>query len=134
MLLDGSNLDLGHIEAKIADFLASAEKVNASVHRAAEQFEIVLAKVLRLLPGNCRCRYWDLDDFWCDSISRCGDVASLGGVPNWLSGGEGCDRFRLDVSLDTDPLLYSYKFTNSATGEQVLYLGKTPDGWLVSCP
>jgi hypothetical protein len=134
MLLDGSNLDLGDIEANIAGFLASAEEVDASVHRASEQFEIVLAKVLRLLPGNCRCRYWQLDDLSCDSMSRRGDVATLAGVPNWLSGGEGCDRFRLDVSLDKDPLLYSYKFTNSATGEQVLYLGKTPDGWLVDCP
>jgi hypothetical protein len=58
----------------------------------------------------------------------------LRGVPYWLSGGDGCDRFRIDVALDTNPLLYSYKFTNSMTDEQVLYVGKTPDGWRVNGP
>jgi hypothetical protein len=134
MLLDGSNLDLDDVEARITGYLTSAEEVDSNVHRACAQFEIVLAGVLRLLPGNRQSRYWGLDDFSCDSISRIGDVVTLQGVPNWLSGGGGCDQFRLDVALDTNPLLYSYKFTNSMTGEQVLYVGKTPDGWLVNGP
>jgi hypothetical protein len=134
MLLDGANLDLGDVEVRINGYLTSAEELDSNVHRACGQFQIVLANVLRLLPGNRQSRYWDLDDFSCDSMSRSGDVVTLRGVPYWLSGGDGCDRFRIDVALDTNPLLYSYKFTNSMTDEQVLYVGKTPDGWRVNGP
>src|SRR5258708_34127243 len=134
MLLDRSILDLGDEEAKITGFLASAEEVDLKVHRACEPFDIVLAKVLRLLAANQSSRYWQLDDLSCNSMSRSGDVVTLHGVPYWLAGGEGCDRFRLDVALGKEPLLYSYKFTNSVTGEQVLYLGKTPNAWIVNGP
>jgi hypothetical protein len=73
-------------------------------------------------------------DFSCTTISRVGDVVTLRGVPNWLSGGDGCDRLRIDVALDANPLLYSYKFTNSVTNDQILYVGKTPTGWIVNGP
>jgi hypothetical protein len=132
MLLDGSTLDLSDVEAKIRSFLAFAVDVDANAQRACAQFEIVLASVLRLLAGNRSTRYWQLDDFWCDSVVRSGDVVTLSGVPYWLSGGDGCDRFRLDVALGQEPLLYSYKFTKAATDEQLLYIGKTPDGWVVT--
>lgn len=63
-------------------------------------------------------------------MSRSDDVVTLCGIPYWLSGGERCDRFQIDVALGKEPLLYSFKFTNSMTGEQLLYVGKTSDGWL----
>jgi hypothetical protein len=134
MLLDGTNLNLRDVEAKIAEHLTSVEEVESNAERACQQFEIVLANVLRLLPGNRRSRYWDLDGFSYDSMSRCGGVVTLQGVPYWLSGGDGCDRFRIDVALETKPLLYSYKFTNSMADEQVLYVGKTPEGWHINGP
>ena len=84
--------------------------------------------MFRLLAGNRSSRYWRLDDFWCDSMSRSGDVVTLCGIPYWLSGGERCDRFQIDVALGKEPLLYSFKFTNSMTGEQLLYVGDV--GWL----
>lgn len=58
----------------------------------------------------------------------------LRGVANWLRGGVGCDRFRIDVALDKSPLLYSFRFTNSTTEQQILYVGKTPTGWLAHGP
>ena len=131
MLLDGSILDLADVEAKIKGFLALAEDVDSNVQQACAEFEIVLASVFRLLAGNRSSRYWRLDDFWCDSMSRSGDVVTLRGIPYWLSGGERCDRFQIDVALGKEPLFYSFKFTNSMTGEQLLYVGKTSDGWLV---
>lgn len=134
MLLDGSALDQDDAEAKVIGLLASAKDVDSNVQRACGEFEIVLAKVLSLLPGNRSSRYWQLDDLLCDSMSRAGDVVTMRGIPHWLSGGEGCDRFRLDVALDKEPLLYSYKFSNGLTGKQVLYVAKTPDGWLVNGP
>ena len=71
---------------------------------------------------------------FCTSFSRAADIVTLKGIPNWLSGGDGCDRFRIDVALDKAPLLYSYKFSKSSTDEQVLYVGKTPTSWLVNGP
>ena len=134
MLLDVGNLDLGDAEAEIATFLRSGVDVDSNGQPACDQFGIVLAKVLRLLPGNRETRYWDLDDFSCDSAVRAGDLVTLQGYSNWLRGGGDCDRFRLDVALDQVPILYSFKFMNSTTGNQVLYVGKTPEGWLVNGP
>lgn len=134
MFLDSLSLDLDGIETRIANLLASPVEVDSSGQRVCEQFGLVLARVFRLLPSNCQMRYWDLDAFSCDSATRTGDVVSLQGSSIWLSGGEDCERFRLDIALDTMPLLYSYKFTNSRTGKQILYVGKTPEGWLISGP
>lgn len=134
VVLDGSNVSRHEAEANIVSLLASAQEVDSKVLSACEQFEILLADVLRLLAGNRRSRYWQLDDLSCDFISRTRDVVTLKGVSNWLSGGDGCDRFRLDVSLNSKPLLYSYKFMNSISNEQILYVGKTPSGWLVNGP
>jgi hypothetical protein len=132
--LDGSDLALRGPETEIAARLASAADVDANVQRACEQFEFILANVLGLLGGDRQSRYWDLDDFTCTTFSRVADVITLEGVPNWLSGGDGCDRLRIDVALDANPLLYSYKFTNGVTNDQVLYVGKTPKGWIVNGP
>ena len=108
--------------------------VDLNGQRACEHFGLVLAKLFRLLPSNSQIRYWDLDDFSCDFANRTGDVATLQGTSSWLAGGEDCNRFRLDVALDKIPLLYSCKFTNSTTGKQVAYVGKTSEGWLINAP
>jgi hypothetical protein len=103
--LDGLNLSLHDAEAKIVSLLASAQDVDSNVLSACEQFEIILPDVLRLLAGNRQSRYWQLDDLSCDFISRTQDIVTLKGFSNWLSGGDGCDRSRLDVSLNHRPLL-----------------------------
>ena len=128
------NLDLGDLEAKIASLLAAGVDPDSSGQRACEQFALVLDKVFRVLPGNGQTRYWDLDDLFCDSADRTGDVVTLTGSSSWLTGGGDCDRFRIDVALHQKPLLYSYKFTNSLTDKQILYVGKTPEGWLINAP
>ena len=115
MLLDGSSLDLRDVESKIAGFLGGADKLDSSVQSACVQFEVVLTNVLSLMSRKHPLRHWCLDDLYCDSFDRSDQVATLRGTSYWLSGGEGCDRFRLDVALDKDPLLYSYKFTDNMT-------------------
>lgn len=132
MLLDGSNLDLVEIESKIIQYLKDAEELDSNVQNACAQFEMTLAKLLRLLPGNCPWRYWDLDDFYCNGFHRRDQIVTLKGVPYWLSGGEKCNSFRIDVDIDKDPLLYSFKFKNSKSGKQILYIGKISDGWVVN--
>jgi hypothetical protein len=134
MLLDATSLDLDRVEKEIADLLASPVDPDSNGQGACDQFGLVLAKVFRLLPSNVQPRYWDLDDFSCDSANRIGNVVTLEGTSYWLAGGKDCDRFRVDVALDSKPLLYSYKFTNRWTGKQLLYVGKTPEGWLVNGP
>ena len=134
MILDAPSLDLSDVESKIAGLLAAPLDAVANVQRACEHFGFVLENVLRLLPGNQPARYWDLDDISCDSANRTGDVVTLQGTCDWLSGSEDCDRFRIDIALGQEPLLFAYKFTNSATGKQLLYVGKTPEGWLINGP
>jgi hypothetical protein len=63
--LDGSGLALRGLETEIAACLVSTPDVDANVQRACEQFEVVLANVLRLMGGDRQSRYWDLDDFSC---------------------------------------------------------------------
>ena len=132
--LDSSGLALRGLETEITACLLSAAEVDANVRRACEQFEVILANVLRLLGGDRQSRYWDLDDFSCTTFSRVADVVTLEGVPNWLSGGDRCDRLRIDAALEAKPLLYSYKFSNRVTNDQILYVGKTPKGWIVNGP
>jgi hypothetical protein len=134
MLLDSSSLDLDDLEAEIASLLGAEEEVEAVRDRFCGLLEVILARVLRRVPGNRRCRYRDLDDLSCDLMNRADDVTELSGVATWLSGGEQCDYFRIHVALGGKPLLYSYKFINSATAEQILYVGKTPRGWLINGP
>ena len=134
MAIEALHLDLSEVEAEITSLLGSAVDVDSNGQLACEQFGILLANVFRSLPGNRPTRYWDLDDLSCDSADRIGEVVTLQGTSNWLTGGEGCDRFRLDIALDSHPLLYSCKFTHNVTGEQVLYVGKTPEGLLINGP
>jgi hypothetical protein len=128
------NLDLEDIEAKIANLLAAGVDADSNAQRACEQFALVLDKVFRALPGNRQIRYWDLDDLSCDSADRTADVVTLRGSASWLAGGGDCNRFRVDVALDQQPLLYSYKFTGGLTDKQLLYVGKTSEGWLINGP
>lgn len=132
MLLDGSNLGLCDFESKIIRYLADAEEPDSSVHNACYQFGIVLHKVLRCLPGKYPWRYWSLDEFCCDGFRRRDQVVTLQGIPYWLPDIGECDFFRIDVALDKEPLLYSYKFKKSKSGKQILYIGKTLDGWIVN--
>jgi hypothetical protein len=134
MAIDALHLDLSEVEAEITTLLGSAVDVNSSGQLACEQFGILLANVVRSLPGNRPIRYWELDDLSCDSADRISDLVTLQGTCNWLTGGDGCDRFRLDIALASHPLLYSCKFTHSVTGEQILYVGKTPEGLLINGP
>ena len=131
MLIE-SNVVFEDLEANIGSLLAGAEDLDSNVHFACGQFGVILDGVLRLLPGNQKWRYWFLDDFDCNRFCRRDQIVTLLGSAYWLSGGEECDSFRLDIALDKEPLLYSYKFTKSKSGEQMLYIGKTPDGWVVN--
>jgi hypothetical protein len=128
MLLDASSIHGDDVETPIASLLASPVDVASNGQRACDLFGIVLAKVFHLLPSDRQTRYWDVDDFSCDFANRTGDVVTLQGTSSWLAGGQDCDRFRLDFALDKVPLLYSCKFTSSATGKQVAYVGKIPEG------
>jgi hypothetical protein len=129
---NASNLDFSETEARITDLLAGAQELDSSVHSAIASFEAILCDVLGLLCRKHSWRYWHLDALCCDSLSRSNEVVTLQGTSDWLTGGDGCELFRLDVALGTDPLLYSFKFTNSKSGKQTLYVGKTPSGWVVN--
>jgi hypothetical protein len=132
MLIDDCDPAVGHAEAKIRSSLVKAQELDSNVDAACDQFEVILVKVLRMMPGNCEWRYWSLEELCYDSFARSDHVVTLQGLPYWFSDVEGCDRFRIDVALDTDPLLYSFKFSNGTSGEQLLYVGKTPQGWVVN--
>lgn len=131
--LDFLDLDMSDVEAKILTSLVAGKNLEVNGQPACEQFAIILVNVLRTLPTARHTKHWDLDDLSCDAVKQSGQVVALRGTSNWLSGGEGCEQFRIDILTQT-PLLYSFKFTKTATSEQVLYVGKTPTGWIVNGP
>jgi hypothetical protein len=130
--VDASTLDLSEPEAKIIELLAKAEEPSVQVQTACAYFDRILSSVFSLLAKDQPWRYWGLDDLWCEVVQRREQVITMQGTAYWLEGGSGCERFRLDVDLTTDPLLYSYKFSDRRRGKQVLYVGKTPDGWVIN--
>ena len=132
MMLDSSTLDLSEAEREIGELLLPAEEPDANVQSACSSFAYILIAVFGTLPKRHPWRSWQLDDLWCEAVSRSDHQITLSGIAYWLSGGGRCERFRLDIDLNSAPLLYSYKFTIRKTGRQVLYAGKTPGGWLVN--
>ena len=135
-LIDGSNLDLTKLEANIASFLGRATELDPSVHCACAGLERVLWTVVGLLPNThpLPVMMEGLDDLDCDEFKRKGQVVTLrGGIDRFNADYyDMCDMFRIDVALNTAPLLYSYKFLKAETGKQIFYVGKTPDGWIVN--
>lgn len=132
MILNATSLDFSETEATIVDLLASAKMPDSSVQNACAYFAAIQCQVFSLMGKEYHWRTWGLDDLWCESLSRSNHVITLQGTPYWLGGGDECTFFRVDVALDTSPLLYSYKFMNLMKGKQILYVAKTPDGWLVN--
>lgn len=132
MLLNHLSLDFAETEDRISRLLSVATEPNDDVQTACRYFEGILSCVFASLEKGHRWKRWGLDDLWCEHLSRRENVVTLQGTPYWLTGGDDCSEFKVDVALDTHPLLYSYKFTHRKKGKQVLYVGKTPDGWLLN--
>ena len=107
MLLSAPELDVSDSEARIKALLASAQDLDDDVHDVCWHFGDILMRVLRSSPGDREWRYWSLDDLVPKSVSRSGNVMTLSGLAWWLSGGDGCQRFRLDVALDKEAAFQS---------------------------
>jgi hypothetical protein len=121
--------DITWHESEVRRLLPVGASLDESVQQACGHFERILGSVFASLQEPRRYRFWCPDDLWCESLGFEGSVAALVGSACWLEGGQECDRFRIDVALDLDPLLYSYKFSHAETGRQSLYVAKTPGGW-----
>lgn len=101
MAIDALHLDLSGVEAEITNLLGSAvrpTRVRAVRARPRER--------VPFLAWRASDSIRDLDDLPCDSADRIGDVVTLQGTSNRLTGGDGCDRFRLDIALGSLPLSY----------------------------
>lgn len=76
-------------------------------------------------------RSWCVDEMYADKIEIFSKKLSLSGVIQWLGGGGDCAHYQVDIALDVVPLLYSYKLKNKRW-KQVMYIGKTFDGWVIN--
>lgn len=130
MRRDIPQLEFRDAEATLAKLLADP-CADADAQRACDLLARILGGVLSTLDREHEWKRWDPDDLVCRSIERNGEVISLHGDVHWLTGGASCSRFRVDLALDTQPLLYSFKLLEQRRGRQVLYVGKTPAGWTI---
>ena len=127
--LDDLLYDISWHEDEIRRLLPVGASLGESVQGACGHFERILGTVFASLREPREYSHWCADDLWCESISFEGPLATLAGKAYWLEGGHECDRFRIDVALDVNPLLYSYKFSHEKTQRQTLYVAKTQSGW-----
>lgn len=65
----------------------------------------------------------------CEEFS---DKSRLRGAALWEAG-EHRERLVLDVARTREPFLYSVKFFAAQGSEQLLYVARDLEGWLVSC-
>ncbi|MEO0853595.1 MAG: hypothetical protein AAFY15_08845, partial [Cyanobacteria bacterium J06648_11] len=56
----------------------------------------------------------------------------LSGTCHWLSGGEGCERYRFDIDTSRKPYRYSFKLSGGRRDVQKLYIAKTDEGWFAN--
>lgn len=130
MRRDIPQLEFSDAEASLAKLLAEP-CTHADAQRACDVLARILGDVLGSLDREHEWKRWDPDDLVCRSIERNEEVVSLHGGVHWLTGGANGSRFRVDLALDTLPLLYSFKLLEQRRGRQVLYGGKTPAGWTI---
>lgn len=131
-------VDLTDREDRIRDLLTDAQDPDENVQNACGNLDRILSYVFNSLEKGDPRRGWCVDDLWCVAVKCAGSKVTLQGPSYWLVGGLNCEWFQVDVALDKDPLLYSYKFTSgqySKIGTKtrpVLYIGKHPKGWTVN--
>ena len=73
-------------------------------------FENILSTVFRSLTNDNPLFGWFIDDFDLEKKTMTKNKVTLVGTVFWLKGGENCKRVKIDIGVNTDPLLYSYKF------------------------
>jgi len=76
-------------------------------------------------------RSWTVDDMYPDKVEVYSKKITMNGAISWLGGGGECVYYQVDIARNTDPLLYSYKLQDRLW-KQVIYIGKTFKGWIVS--
>ena len=123
--------DVNWHESEVSRLLQIGAPLDDNTQHACGHFDRIIGEVFSSC-GEHPWSWWCVDDLWCESLSFIGSVATLTGIVYWLEGGDRCDRFRVDVDLSLEPLLYSYKFICSRTSKQTLYVAKTPQGWRFS--
>ena len=129
---------LNEFEDGMRERLFNAREPDDDVQFICACFARILSEVFQSLQKGDPRRGWCVDDLWCETVKCARTKVTFDGPSYWLKGGVNCHWFQLDVALDTDPLLYSYKFTkgrNPKIGSKihpVLYIGKHPKGWTIN--
>ena len=116
-------------ELEAAQLIASKEFLgNDLAYQLARMFEDGLYK-LRVKKFD----YWCVDDFLFDTYKMGDAKLSLRGKVFWLSGGDNTEGIKVDVGIDTKPMLYSFKlYETYGSNKQKLYIAKGQHTWVLN--
>jgi hypothetical protein len=125
--------DIEDLEKEAVNSLPNDTSDLERTQSACDMFDLVLSFVFCSLPEDDPYSRWCLDDFLLETIQFPGDATvSLSCQAFWLEGGRFCPLVRIDIGVETDPLLYSFKFLKGYCDRQTLCIAKTGSGWLLS--
>ena len=129
--MDKSSRKIEESESKIAQLILSEEITDEAAQRIGDLLGRILSSYFSTLNRDTGMRGWSVDDMYPTEIRSGNNKITLSGDIHWLSGGDICKHFQADIAKDLDPMLYSVKLKTNKLN-QVVYIGKTKNGWILN--
>lgn len=129
--MEKSSREIEESESKIAQLMLTEEITHESAQRIGDLLGRILSSYFSTLDRDTGMKGWSVDDMYPTEIRSVSNKITLSGDIHWLSGGDTCKHFQADIAKDIDPMLYSVKLKNKKFN-QVLYIGKTNNGWILN--
>ena len=118
-------------ESRLTELVANTNLSSEDENSVGYMLSSILNAYFFTLDKETKFKYWAIDDMYPEQVYVANNKMSLSGSINWLEEGSSCERYQADIAIDTDPILYSVKLKNKLE-QQVLYIGKTFEGWVLN--
>lgn len=123
------NLAIEESENSICEIIALSETTKEDWNTVCHFLGGILTEYFSRQERETSLRSWTVDDMYADKVELFSKEVTLNGPIHWLGGGSECVYYQVDIACNTVPLLYSYKLQNNRW-KQVMYIGKTFNGWM----
>lgn len=117
--------DKEELEAILANYTSKTEMSDENLRSIGDCLSLILCRVFSEIIDR---QDWSVDGMSAYVHSMSKEKLTLRGKVYWFSGDSRCVNYQVDIARTTSRLLYSFKFRDKIE-RQLLYAGKTQDGW-----